>query len=232
MSANPLSHLLTVDLFEYPYTMSVLGKSEDQLKSDAKQIIDNIINHRVCSIFRTFSINLATLEICNSRFSEKQVSRIDDNFYYYSFGRRLPINRSSSRAPKGASCLVKKTFSGDVSGEIGESLFTYFLLTEMGVDPSEISHLRPGKKATFLVPDFLVYDNSHKLSALVGRNNYRIPILVEVKGFTGMLEPNRLSHALEQLQSLIGRSYIGFVFLAARNQRRRRYDTYMMRVEN
>lgn len=230
MSANPLAHLLTVDLFEYPSTISVLGKTEDQLKSDAKQIIDNI-NRNVCTIFRNFSVNLATLEICNSRFSEKQVSRIDDNFCYYSFGRRLPINRSSSRAPRGATCLVKKTFSGDVSGEIGESLFTYFLLTEMGVSPSEISHLRPGKKATFLVPDFLVYDNAHKLSALVGRNNYRVPLLAEVKGFTGALEPNRLSHALEQLKSLIGRSYTGFVFLAARNQHRRRYDAYILRVE-
>src|SRR3989304_5323004 len=100
MSANPIAHLLTVDLFTYPSTIRVQGKTEVQLKSDAKQIIDGINNH-ICSNFRAFSVNLATLEICNSRFSEKQVSRIDDNFCYYSFGRRLPINRSSSRAPKG-----------------------------------------------------------------------------------------------------------------------------------
>jgi hypothetical protein len=230
MSSNPLARVLTVDLFVYPSTINILSKTEDQLKSEAREIIKGI-NSRVCTNFRTFSVNLATLEICNSRFSEKQVSRIDDNFCYYSYGRRLPLDRSSFRAPKGANCLVKKTFSGDVSGEIGESLFTYFLLTEMGVDSSEISHLRPGKKAAFLVPDFVIYDGSYKLSSLVRRTNYRIPLLVEVKGFTGSMDPGRIYHALEQLKLLIGSSYTGLVFLAARNQQRRRYDAYVLRVE-
>jgi len=230
MSVNPLSRLLTVDLFEYPSIINIFSKTESQLKSDAKAIT-NGINSNVCRNFRSFSVNLATLEICNSRFSEKQVSRIDENFCYYSYGRRFPLDRSSFRAPKGASCLVKKTFSGDVSGEIGESLFTYLLLTEMGVDSYEISHLRPGKKSAFLVPDFLIYDTQYRLSSLMHNSSYRIPLLAEVKGFTGGIEPGRIFHALEQLQILIGRSYTGLVFLAARNQVRRRYDAYVLRVE-
>jgi hypothetical protein len=230
MLSNPFARMLSVDLFLYPTIIKVASKTMQQLKQDARTIIANIDNH-YCTYLRTFSVNLASLEVCNARFSEKQVSRIDDNFCYYSYGRRFPLGRHSLRAPKGASCMVRKTFSGDVSGEIGESLFTYFLVTEMGIDSSEISHLRPGKKAPFLVPDFLVLDSGFSLAPLVGRNSYPRPLLAEVKGFTGKLEPNRIKHALEQLKPLVRRSYIGIVFLAARNQNRRCYDAYVLRVE-
>jgi len=230
MSATAMQGL-DIDLFVYPTALKLASKTEQQLRHEARMVITNI-PHYCQTPFRSFSVNLASLEVCNSRFSEKQVTRIDDNFCYYSYGRRLPLDRPDWRAPKGARCLVKKTFSGDVSGEIGESLFTYFLTTEMGIDPHDIGHTRPGKKAAFLVPDFLISDSSHSLALLVGKASYPLPLLAEVKGFTGKLDSERISHALQQLQALIQRgSYVGLVFLAARNLSRRRYDAYVLRVE-
>jgi len=231
MLRAPLARVLSVDLFIYPTTINVGSKNSDQLKSDAKSFINNLITHKTHYFNRNFSVNLSSLELCNSRFAEKQVSRIDDNFCYYSYGRRLPLTSTSFSVPKGAYCLVKKTFSGDVSGEIGESLFTYFLISEMGLAPAQINHLRAGKRAAFLVPDFAISDQSHSLSTLVGNTTYATPLLVEVKGFTGKLEPNRITHALEQLQALLQKSYSGLIFLSARNQQRRCYDSYILRVE-
>jgi|GEM_PF-3043907 len=222
---------LNVDLFVYPPAINVGSKTEKQLKYEANTVITNIPN--CCHIpFKRFSVNLASLEVCNSRFSEKQVTRIDDNFCYYSYGRRLPLDKPAWRAPKGARFLVQKTFSGDVSGEIGESLFAYFLIAEMGIDWADIGHTRPGKKAAFLVPDFLISDSLFGLAGLVGKTNYPLPLLAEVKGFTGKLDPGRIAHAFEQLKALIQkRSYVGLVFLAARDLHRRRYNAYVLRVE-
>ncbi len=231
MFSSPGIRSLSIDLFVYPSIINIASKSELQLEHEARTVIANIPTN--CRVpFRNFLVDLASLEICNSRFSEKQVTRIDDNFCHYSFGTRLVLNRPSWRAPKGARCLVKKTFSGDVSGEIGESLFAYFLISEMGVDRTEVGHTRPGKKTAFLVPDFLIWDSSYRLATLIGKTNYRLPLLAEVKGFTGALDPGRIGHALEQLQVLIQkRDYLGLIFLAARNLRRRCYDAYVLRVE-
>lgn len=127
--------------------------------------------------------------------------------------------------------MGKKFFSGDVSSDIGEALFAYLLLIEMGIQSHQIAHTRPGKKSTFLVPDFLVWDDSFKLQTLIGQNSYPELVLAEVKGFTGSIDSARIAYALEQLHALILRDkYVGLVFLAVRNEDQRRYDAYILRA--
>jgi hypothetical protein len=172
------------------------------------------------------------LEHYNNRFSEKQVKRIDDNFYDYSLGTKFPLTVPLSRPPPRLRYLIQKFFSGDVSGDISEALFTYFMVEVMQIAPNDIGHIRPEKRQGFLSPDFLVYDRSFNLSGLFQKRNFPLPVLSEVKGFTGVVDVNRVHRALLQLGRLIlNRSLIGIVFLAIRNEIRHGYDAYIIRVE-
>jgi hypothetical protein len=217
-----------VALSIYPQMIHLGSKTQSQIELEADNIVHNISSS---NLFRSFPVNLRLLEYCNSKFSEKQVSRIDENFHQYSLGTKFPLNVPLRNVPAGVSCLVKKFFSGDVSGDIGEALFAYFLLIEMKIESYRIAHTRPGKRGAFLVPDFLIWDDSFKLRTLVGTNQYPSPLLAEVKGFTGSLDVVRVSHALEQLKTLILNSqYLGMVFLAVRNESQQRYNAYVLQV--
>jgi hypothetical protein len=166
------------------------------------------------------------------RFSEKQVKRIDDNFYDYSLGTRIRLNVPVHRPPRRLRYLIQKFFSGDVSGDIGEALFTYFIIQEMRIAPYFVGHTRPEKRQGFLSPDFLVWDNSFNMAGLLQKTSFPLPLLCEVKGFTGLIDVSRIYHALLQLRRLIlNRLYIGMVFLALRNETRHGYDAYVIRVE-
>lgn len=165
------------------------------------------------------------------RYSEKQVKRIDQNFYDYSVGTRFRLNVPLQAPPRRLRYLIRKFFSGDVSGDIAEALFAYFLVQEMGVIPYRIGHIRPEKRRGFLTPDFVVWDRLFKLSSLFQRKTYPLPVLGEVKGFTGPLDPVRVSHGLAQLKMLIANSALmGILFLAARNESRQGYDIFTVKV--
>jgi len=200
----------------------------NQIESEAKNIVKNL---QALNIFRSFHVIPWLYEHYSIRYSEKQVKRIDQNFYDYSLGTRFRLNVPLQAPPRRLGYLIRKFFSGDVSGDIAEALFAYFLIQEMGVIPYRIGHIRPEKRRGFLTPDFVVWDYLFKLSGLFQRKKYQLPVLGEVKGFTGALDPSRISHGLAQLKMLIANSaLLGILFLAARNETRQGYDVYTIRV--
>jgi len=225
MSWNPLR----VDVYVYPAVINLHPVSPNQIELQAKNIAANL---QTSNIFRSFYVSPLLFEYYSVRYSEKQVKRIDENFYNYSLGTRFRLNAPPRNPPRRLRYLIQKFFSGDVSGGIGEALFVYFLIQVMNVKPFCIGHTRPEKRRGFLTPDFLIWDDSFDLAVLLQKKNYALPILGEVKGFTGLIDWVRISHALSQLKMLIvNKSLNGLVFLAVRNEARQGYDAYTVRVE-
>jgi hypothetical protein len=166
------------------------------------------------------------------RFSEKQVKRIDENFHDYSLGTRFSLNQPIQNPPRRLRYLIEKFFSGDVSGDIGEALFAYFLINVINLMPSQIGHTKPVKRSGYLTTDFVVWDNLYRLTSVLQKSNYGLPLFAEVKAFTSQIDPSRIGHGLAQLKMAIANStLIGLLFLVIRNQQQQRYDAYLIEVE-
>lgn len=224
MATNPL----LVNIFDYPTVVHLHLMNANQLRSEAKNISGNL---QTSNLFRSFYVIPTLFEHYNICYSEKQVKGIDQNFYYYSVGTKFRLTAPTQTPPGGLRYLIPKFFSGDVSGDIAEALFAYFLVREMNVSPYCIGHTRPQKRAGYLTPDFIVWDNLFMLSSFLKRKTYKLPVLAEVKGFTGRINSTRISHGLSQLKVIIaGTSLLGILFIAARNENRRGYDAYTVRV--
>jgi hypothetical protein len=218
-----------VQLFVYPSVVHINSLNPAQILQQAQSISINLSG--LPNQF-SYQVNPPLLEHCNMRYSEKQVTRIDENFQSYSLGTRFRLNLPNPTPPGRLRYLINKFFSGDVSSDIGEALFAYFLIHIMSVQPHEIGHTRPAKRTGELTPDFVIDDNAKCLSSILPKN-YALPLLAEVKSFTGPVDPNRISHALAQLQmGLCNSSLTGLLFLVIRNEDRQGYDTYLVEVEN
>jgi len=224
LSANPPP----ISLYVYPSTIRVGALNQKQIEMQAKNIESRL---HLSSLLRRFQIIPRLFEHYNIRYSEKQIKRIDENFYDYSLGTKFGLNVPIQNPPRSLRYLIRKFFSGDVSGDIAESLFVYFLVEEMSVNPYEIGHTRPDKRRRFLTPDFLIWDNSFRLASILSSKTYPLPVLAEVKGFTSKVDAPRISHGLGQLKALIANSlFVGILFLGVRNQTRQGYDAYLIEV--
>jgi len=224
-----LTNLPMVDVYVFPSVINLGRINAWQLEQQAETIAANL---QTLSPLISFPVNLRLFEYYNAKFSEKQVRRIDQNFFDYSRGTRFRLNVPLQNPPRRLRYLIQKFFSGDVSGDIGEALFAYFLIEEMNLSSSYIGHTRPDKRGGYLTPDFVIWDISFKLASILQRNRYALPLLAEVKAFTGQIDPVRISHGLAQLKMLISNSsLLGLLFLAIRNEQRQRYDSYLVRVE-
>src|SRR6185437_4455604 len=126
--------------------------------------------------FVDMPINVTILEKLNILYAEKQVRGIDENFSEYNTGRRIQNLVPISPPPVGRSHLTEKTYSGDVSGDIGESTFTYLLTEILGIDHNNIGHLRPEKKADALTPDFVIFEKNPSLEAGIFKGIYTTPL--------------------------------------------------------
>jgi len=167
------------------------------------------------------NINLSILELINLGYTEKQITGIEDDTIYYNYGIRLPLFSlfyhrrflTSSQHP----LLLRKYFSGDLSGVIGESVFVYYLVHDIGIPPYDIAHLRPYKRKNWLSPDFLLYDHQKRLSSLFKTTTYSTKIYAEVKGCMGDIDHKRIKKALEQLsRSVRNSNQFGILFILNR----------------
>jgi len=218
-----------VDFFVYPQTIHVQPMSAAQIEQAAQVISANL---QGLSVATSFNVNLRLLEQYNLRFSEKQVKRIDENFQSYSLGTHFRLNVPLQKSPRRLRYLIRKFFSGDVSGDIGEALFAYYLVDVMNLQSSCIGHTRPAKRRGSLTPDFVVWDRNFYLASVLQKRTYALPLLAEVKAFTGQIDPIRVGHGLAQLKMVISNSsLIGILFLVIRNEPRQGYDTFLVRVE-
>jgi hypothetical protein len=181
-------------------------------------IIDDVLKQRNARHINTLHLYPRLLELHNIRYTEKWIKRIDENYLEYDSGVKPDINVPSQRVPAKFKYLSIKSFSGDVSGMIAESLFIHFL-DSLGVKISEIGHLRPHKRGgnTFF-PDYAIWDTSNAIAPLLSVSNYTLPILAEVKGSTSKASrrelAQRLVKALIQLNYFIASpDQCGLVFL-------------------
>ena len=176
---------------------------------------------------REFNVNRTALEIYSRGYTDKRIVGIDRNFADYRIGGRLS---SPVRLPfRRLRYLDHKSYSGDVSGLIGESVFVYFLVEVMRLDRRYIQHLRPEKNAGFVTCDFLFLDFNNRLQSIIP--SYRNPLYAEVKSSTGKLSGNRVSHGLSQLKDTIGSwDAHGILALVEKNQDRVGYNMYLVIV--
>jgi len=182
------------------------------------------------TLFRRLIIDPIILEYLNIRYAEKQVKGIDENFFYYDLGVRLPNVIPGNPPPSGRNYLTEKIFSGDVSGDIGESTFVYFLTEELSIDGTKIGHLRPEKIKKHLTPDFVVWEQNTTISAFL-QSSYVLPLYAEVKSSTGMIGVKRIKDGLSQLQMVMPSGSHGLLFLLQKS-RNSVYEAFLIGVKS
>ena len=139
--------------------------------------------------------------------------------------------------------LQYKSFSGDVSGVIGEAIFSSLLILHFGLKDNAFAHFR-ADKLSGIFPDFGIFQPSTELITQFEWNGVPLSgpavIPAEVKTVTsvsvGHIKP-RLIKAAEQLQNfwvrVLGRQTIGtgeaaLICLVIRNQERKAYDVALL----
>lgn len=187
------------------------------------------INGLGFALFRRMTIDPIILEYLNIRYTEKQVKGIDDNFDLYNLGVRIRHLVPSTPLPTGRSYMTEKAFSGDVSGDIGESVFAYFLTEELGINGIKISHLRPEKIRKRLTPDFIIFEQNADLTNFFGCP-YNLPLYAEVKSSTGIVDKKRIKDALSQLKAIMPVGSYGLLFLLQKSMNNMPYDAFLIGV--
>jgi hypothetical protein len=203
-------------IFKYDVPLSLQNLSSGM--NWTINIIDDVLKQRNIRHINTLHLYPRLLEFYNIGYTEKWIRRIDENFLEYDSGVKPIINVPRQRLPANFKYLYIKSFSGDVSGMIAESLFIYFLYS-LGVKINGIGHLRPHKRGrSSFFPDYAIWDTSKAIALVLSVNNYSLPILAEVKGSTSTASrrelAQRLVKALIQLNYFISEpDQCGLVFL-------------------
>ena len=205
---------------------SIINLSTARISNQARLILNSL---NTFPNFRTFHVNLSALEIYNIFYTEKQVRRIDENYLDYSQGIRLRSIIPPLKPPRRLRYLPRKFFSGDTSGNIGESLFVYFTVEEMGLNPYEIGYLRPWKMRGYLTTDYLIWDHGKVLREIINAE-YGLPLYAEVKSSTGTFDIKRIENGLNQLKATMSRGEYGILFLVKREEFIQRYIAYVIPV--
>ncbi|BEP17428.1 hypothetical protein PYJP_07800 [Pyrofollis japonicus] len=176
---------------------------------------------------RSIDIYSNILEKINFDYTEKFIPGLREAFPFYHIGYRpyTPWHSQNTNIKTATGIrypLIQKYFSGDISGNIGESLFVY--ITTMIYGASRIIHLRP-EKAIMLTPDFVVLDPTDivRLSPLLCNNSPTISnyskLFVECKtSASGQNDRNKIAKGLAQLLTTIDYGDLGILFLVQRDQ--------------
>jgi hypothetical protein len=211
-----MSSAAKLPVYRYKYVLylnNLINQGQldvNMLKSIQKSLDSNI--------FRSLDLDIDpdVLELLNQQYSEKWISRIDENFYAYNLLEKPRIRQTSYASGKVTRkmYLPLKNYSGDVSGMIAESLFLYILI-EAGIEENKIGHLRPIKGKQPFAPDFVIWDNKifDKLKPWQNRR-CKLPVFAEVKGSTRADLVDKLARALIQLKNFVNNSHCGLIFVA------------------
>jgi len=201
--------------------------TERQIDEKASNIVSSISAFPPLDSFR---VNRTVLENYNRWYTEKRIHGIDRHFLDYSGGVVALSSQPSIPPPRHLRYLDSRFYSGDVSGQIGESLFVYFLVERRRLNRRNIGHLRPQKLASYLTCDYLIWDRRQVLSSII-QGMYSSPLYAEVKSSTGDLTEGSVSHGLCQLKESIGNtSKHGLLSLVSRKQETQGYGIYLVVV--
>lgn len=199
-----------IDIFRYNSVVSLLPIQN--LTQEAGTIRQSILHNSNMTLFHNLEINVTVLERHNVNYSEKQIRGIDENFFDYNNGIRLPQIPPRNNPPGRLTYLIEKAYSGDVSGEIGESIFAYLLIDALGIDGRNIGHLRPETRRGQFTPDFLIFEQNNFLNQIFGQP-YNPPLFAEIKSSTGIMSTKTITDALIQLRTVMIHQKHGLLFL-------------------
>jgi hypothetical protein len=214
----------SLDVFKYtiPLSLSNLNRGRYSYKNWLRRIVFNVLRGINKHHLITLQLYPGLFELYNVRYAEKWVKRIDENFLEYHAGSKPSLNIPPYPLPRNLKYLSTKSFSGDVSGTIAESLFIYFL-HNIGININSVGHLRPYKKLQGqFAPDFVIWDKgilNVKIAnvPLISMNNCRLPIWAEVKGSTSQINEEQIKKALMQLAIISSTQGCGLIFVAYKN---------------
>lgn len=134
-----------------------------------------------------------------------------------------------------------KAFSGDVSGVIGEAIFSGLLVQHYGLSDVDFAHFR-ADKLSGIFPDFGIFRPSISLESNLNWNGVPLPrpvIPAEVKTVSAPIKSDigaRLRKAIQQVQNfwvrvnggVIRNDEAAIICMLIRNQERAAYDVALM----
>lgn len=186
--------------------------------------------------FTTLTLSTKLINDRTQRHVDKWIEETAIHLSLYSnagsYRPKLKSPRNISRKEKDK-ILKAKSFSGDVSGVIGESIFSSLLIEHFRLKETDFAHFRASVVTSFY-PDFGIYRPSTRLrdKAYWGDPlpQFKIPIPAEVKTVTTIETSaikSRLKKAIEQVRSYWtteGSNGPSMICMVLRNPRRRSYD--------
>jgi hypothetical protein len=166
--------------------------------------------------------------------ADKWVEETALHMQQYADAPRPMLTQPTGNVPQQDQRLIinYKSISGDVSGVIGEALFSLLLVKHFQLDGSDFAHLRADKTSGFY-PDFGIYQLSNSLQQQLnwdGNSIIGLSVPAEVKTISKLeksqLKP-KLRKATEQIRNYWLRQNgtgASIVCVAARNTQIKSYD--------
>ncbi|MBK9926309.1 MAG: hypothetical protein IPP66_13590 [Anaerolineales bacterium] len=224
-----MSSLIRVFEIQVPEITDVSADSNNTpLTPLASRITDNIMDALGNgNPSRDFTVNEMEINDRAQVHCEKWVEEVGYHFVRYSNSKKpdliYPINQSGNR-----NVLKSKVYSGDVSGTIGESLFSLYIIKCFFLSDGDFAHLRTDNSSVY--PDFAIYTPSQEMLSNFGWPEVS-EIPAEVKN-ANELERSaiypQIRKSIQQIRSFwrrrgatAGPSMIG---VTVRNQRQQTYD--------
>jgi hypothetical protein len=195
-------------------------------------ITDTILN-TIRSIVPSDEFYVEDIEI-NDRAQvhcEKWVEEVGYHFIRYSTALQTPTLAFPRSQRSNRRILKSKVYSGDVSGTIGEALFSLYLVKCFLLDDSDFAHLRADKMSG-VYPDFAIYAPS---AAMLSNFNWNLPLSFEIPAevksaneFNRQAIYPRLTKSIQQIRNFWNRRNTGnepsLIGLTIRNQPEQTYD--------
>jgi|ERR1044071_10122806 hypothetical protein len=183
-------------------------------------------------------VSLST-KLINDRAQRHADKWIEETAIHLSLYSSAGITRPKLRSPRKLSrkernkILKTKSFSGDVSGVIGESIFSSLLIEHFLLAETDFAHFRASVKSG-VYPDFGIYTPSTQLLDKANWGDplprFEYPIPAEVKTVTAneiSAIKGRIKKAVEQIRNYWlteGSDGASIVCLALRNSDLKSYD--------
>lgn len=169
--------------------------------------------------------------------ADKWIEGIGHHVYQYANALSAPDLSVPGTLINDQNVQKSKSFSGDVSGVIGETLFSIVLEKCYGLNDQHIAHFRAHKR-TGVYPDFGIYFTSPQFDTELHRQSivfpFTFPFPCEVKTITtidkGIFLP-RVHKAIQQTQNYweqYTQDGASIICIALRNPRENAYDLHLV----
>jgi hypothetical protein len=200
-------------LAEDRIAQSALEEDDQLIEKVSKYLADEIrrrIKSKSLDDWDCFQVENDAIDDLAMKFTDVWIIGVAEHTEQYSATFATPKLADSSELPEDDVIQRSKSFSGDVSGIIGETMFTLVAKRYFELNENCFAHLRPQKNSE--QPDFAVYLPSEHFLQMFKQRGLRAsakdcPIPCEVKAMSTAELPqaneirNRIRKAMKQLHS-------------------------------